>query len=85
MKIKEGNQEERIERKTKIDKIWIFKTAAFQFERLYIAFGDKNQSQVHGVVTSVKNIHKTIFIQFLYQILFRINKKNIKIKSYDII
>ena len=57
LKIKEGNQEGRIERKTKIDRIWIFKTTAVQFERLYIAFGDKNQSQVHGVVTLVKNIY----------------------------
>ena len=57
LKIKEGNQEGRIERKTKIDRIWIFKRTKPKFERLYIAFGDKNQSQVHGVVTLVKNIY----------------------------
>ena len=51
LKIKQSNQQQRIERKIEIDKIWIFKTTAVQFERLYIAFGDKNQSQVHGVVT----------------------------------
>ena len=51
LKIKEGNENGTSGGEIKIDKIWIFKTTATQFERFYIAFGHKNQSQVHGVVT----------------------------------
>ena len=57
LKIKEGNEYRTSEVGIVIDKIWIFKTTATQFERFYIAFGNKNQSQVHGVVTWVKKLY----------------------------